>query len=491
MPELSPVSATPTLGPEYDSREKGRDQYSHALAETASLTDRVFEDTASLQKLTFEDFTYPNNLEVDEILTKEEITDEYREMMEEHVERRIQFFFQQLITCYQTKLHFESVGASDQAQSAKTIYFKVDQELVEFTARHAAHSSTSPRLIAYDQKEWEEYKAGKRDKPKGFVFLKGSDYYRTQQATINMPRWINDADSAIDGKPVESKLRQKTEDLVNLAAQGKINPEEGVSQFIKEALAQIEKEEQRVKNKGDHPEVAHVLRYYKTFFLQFQEEVSQDPTFLEKFLNIRFKSASDDPSKRVILNIRYAAIRNVQINQAKLIQKVEKVRQEILGRRRKPNFFDAAFKTTLVEAAKTPENRHRLEKLLNFSPDQFTAQYEQRNITMFRNTKLGLAPFAEKIAFVANDILHDMRHLQTEEATLRGRVTRELRWMKGWSQKELGDRIARVFTRAACSQSTISRIENNQKLVTPQIAEELSQVFDVDPGLFIPHFFYE
>jgi len=63
--------------------------------------------------------------------------------------------------------------------------------------------------------------------------------------------------------------------------------------------------------------------------------------------------------------------------------------------------------------------------------------------------------------------------------------------MKAWQQWRLGNEIAALFPYAAASQSTISRIENRIKLVTPPIAKELSTVFRIDPGLFMPHFFYD
>ena len=84
-----------------------------------------------------------------------------------------------------------------------------------------------------------------------------------------------------------------------------------------------------------------------------------------------------------------------------------------------------------------------------------------------------------------------MRSLLTQEEYQRAQIIKELRGMKKWRQIDLGAEVRVLFPRAAASQSTISRIENRQKLVTPQIAEEFSQVFKVDSGLFMPHFFYE
>ena len=49
MPNLYAVTAGPALGPVYVKQE--REQYAPELGETCSLTDRVFQDTSSQQKL--------------------------------------------------------------------------------------------------------------------------------------------------------------------------------------------------------------------------------------------------------------------------------------------------------------------------------------------------------------------------------------------------------------------------------------------------------
>jgi len=119
-------------------------------------------------------------------------------MIKEHMERRILFFFQQLIVCYQAKLHFESFGAQDQAQSAEAIHFQIPTPYGIYgnnVQRQAAHSSSNLYLVAYDNTQWQMYLAQQQmypgysiPKPHGFVFLKDTDYYRTVNATMNMPR---------------------------------------------------------------------------------------------------------------------------------------------------------------------------------------------------------------------------------------------------------------------------------------------------------------
>ncbi len=493
MAILSSVTVGPSIGPLYIKKEK-RDQYAQVLSETCSLTDRVFKDSSSKQTLRFTDYVYNNPLKTNSMPSYVQLAKEYKGMMREHIERRVLFFFQQLIVCYQTKLHFESVGAQDQAASASSIFVKIKGEQQKLTVRNAAHSSTSPCLVAYDNEEWQQYKAGLKDKPQGFVFLKGTDYYRTANATMNMPRMINEADREIDEKTTESLLRVKSEALINEVAQGNLTPDAGMMRFLDDAIFEVENAQMRLAKKNKDPDVQEVLKYYLKYLNKCASFIESDTDFLTNFLNIKIDSSEhDDAARRIILNIRYNAIRNVQIEQAKLIQKVEALKNEIfedLDGTKKPDNFDAAFRSKLIEAARTDLDRQRLEKLLNFSAENFKEQISKSINTKFTKTLGLLTPYTDRIKFVAQEILQDMRHLRTQEQYDRAKILKDLRHMKNWTQKELGAAVKSLFAHAAASQSTISRIESRQKLVNPQIAQEFSLAFKVDPGLFMPHFFY-
>lgn len=494
MAILSSVALGPNIGPVYVKKEK-RDQYAQVLSETCSLTDRVYKDSSSKQILQFNDSVHNNPLNTNAMPSYVQLAKDYKGMMREHIERRVLFFFQQLIVCYQTKLHFESLGAQDQAASASSIFVKIKGEQQKLTVRNAAHSSVSPCLVAFDNQEWLQYKAGLIAKPQGFVFLKGTDYYRTANATMNMPRMINEADREIDEKTSESLLRVKSEAIINKVAQGELAPEAGLIEFLEDAIFAVEDAQERLANKDKDPDVQEVLKYYLKYLNICLGVIESDPAFLGNFLNIKIDSSEhDDAAKRIILNIRYNVIRNVQIEQSKLIQKVEALKKEIfdnLGGTKKPDNFEAAFRTKMIEAARTNLDRQRLKKLLNFSPENFEAQLNKSISTKFTKTLGLLTPHTDRIKFVVQELLQDMRHLRTQEQYDRANILKALRHMKHWTQKELGAAVKNLFAHAAASQPTISRIESRVKLVTPQIAEEFSQVFKIDSGLFMPHFFYD
>jgi hypothetical protein len=508
LPCLYSVAAGPTIGPVF--AEQDRDHYSHELGETLSSTDRVFQDKSSQQKLNFQphdwlpegtpmvDYRFANPLPVAAPLDPKAVVAEYRQMIREHVERRVLFFFQQLIVCYKTRLHFENVGAQDQGKGTNAIALNVNGQQQKFQVRQAAHSSTSPCLVAYDAAQWQAYEAGGAPKPQGFVFLKNTDYYRTMNATMNMPKCVNDADREIDEKRRESMLRTKAEGIINRAAQGRLTPEQALDEFINEALVEVANGRQRLAALGNDPLTEEALVYYARYLTKIQGVIATDPTFLERSLSLKIgDETQSERSKRVILQMRYAAVRNCQIEQSALIQKVEAVRKPILAAlkaangNRKPDNFDAAFRVRLISYARTTQDRQRLEKLLNFSPFNFEAQVQGGARTKYLDTKGLLTPYAARIDFLARDILGDMRGLRTQEMYGRGQVVKELRDMKGWRQIDLGAAVKQRFPHAAASQPTISRIENRGKLVTRQIAGEFSQVFGVDSGLFMPNFYYD
>ena len=395
-----------------------------------------------------------------------------------------------MIVCYQTKLHFESVGASDQGQSATAIHLQAGGQQQKIT-RNAAHSSTNPRLIAYDSAQWNAHQAGTAPKPEGFVFLKGTDYYRTANATINMPKGINFADELIDFLTTDSKLQEKSMVLVNRASQGELSPEDGVLQFIGVALDEITAAKARLEATAQHPEALRALEYYQRYFTEYQQELNTRPNLLETILDLKI-SKRDGVEK--LLKIRYKAIREAQLDQSALMQKIIRVQKEISNTfATKPIHFLAAFRTLIIETARTDGDRHRLEKLLNFSPCNYRANCKKAQVTKFETTKslLSAAPHVQKIQAVAQEVMLDMRSLRVKETYQRAETIKTLRTMKNWTQATLGNEIKKAFPSAAASRSTISRIENRAKLVSLQIAQEFSHVFDVDPGLFMPHFFYE
>jgi transcriptional regulator with XRE-family HTH domain len=67
----------------------------------------------------------------------------------------------------------------------------------------------------------------------------------------------------------------------------------------------------------------------------------------------------------------------------------------------------------------------------------------------------------------------------------------ELRNAKGWSQKELVEKIKELFLDSDLDASTIDKLEKSQEPIPRAVEKELHQAFNLSLELFIPHFFYE
>lgn len=410
----------------------------------------------------------------------EELIEKYRDLICEHVSRRIAFFFQQLICCFQTKLHFEIGQVVSQGSSAKKVIL-TDQNLasLEFQ-RNAAHSSTLPCLLAYDLEEWELYQVKKIKLPKGWVFLKGTDSYRLWNSTINMPRWVNMVDLQIDGTSRDQKLRYKTLQLINAAAQGEVDPEEGLELFIQLCIDQVELS-YKAATQFRYRKILNLYKYeLEATQMSFNHNRSM---WLESLLNIR---VSDESFRKIIYQIRYLAIRDAQLGQAELMQKIDLVKHKILSSyKKKPSYFEAAFRSLLIAETYTLRNRQRSEKMYNFSYFDFKARLSGTKLDIFDNTKIQLAEkYRPQITALSAEIVRDMQELRKKEALQRSQTTKLLRQAKKWTQKQLAQELS-------VSQSTVSRIENCHKLITLPLAEKLSLIFHVDAGLFMPHFFYD
>lgn len=510
---IPPVSRDQFVGPAQPPKAP-RGQYSHCWNETASLQDRVFRNASKPVWESSDSRHLGAPIDPRKVIIIHgvilppltELVGPYREMIADHVHQRVSFFFQQLIACYCTKLHFEQNEALDQAETADSLKAMAEQGEVKVCTRNAAHSATLPCLIAYDDAAWKAYAQAQRTLPcpNGFVFLKGSDYYRLSNTTMEVPDFVNKADIKIDGSARNSLLRSQCIELLNRASQGEVTPEEGLKTFMNLAIAQV-----KSSNRPDtSPAIARTLDCYHDDLSKIKTVVETDPTIFDRMLDVRVDVAdAAAAARKTIYQIRHRAIRDVHFAQAQLIDQVQKIKKEVLrliarGRRiqpedfRKPDYFEEAFRVVFIDQAQTPEDRVRLLKLFN-APSGVPGfrPLEECQVTRFNKTSALIQPHIDKIKFVAQTVCMDMRHLRTQEADLRGSVTRELRGLRSWRQVDLSREIQKLFPSIPSSQSTISRIENpnglNGKLVNPALAAQLAGVFRVDPGLFMPHFFYE
>ncbi|MBS0626564.1 MAG: helix-turn-helix transcriptional regulator [Verrucomicrobia bacterium] len=473
MPLLAPIDNTTFIGP-LPPPKGPRDKFAHRLNETTSLVDHVFG--AKIPK----EIAAP---------TPKQLVDFYIEPLTHHVEKRVALFFQQLVACYETKLHFEIGDTLDQAESAPALKNHAGQKIA---TRNAAHSSTIPCLIAYRQDEWEAWAGNRRQEPpQGFVYLKGSDLYRNSNATIDMPRDINEADIAIDGKANESALRQKSLALLNRCGQGETTPEEGLKEFIQILSAEVAKK----KNLANKEGVKRALELYKEALRQISEAIDVDGTIFEQWLDLQVDSTDDSARvRRTIYHIRYDAIRQNHLSQTEILDKIEQVKNEIFGRMKQERgryaYMEDAFRHVLADSVEKDADRLRLLKLYQLPFEGYDLRPNGRKMQLYSKTKTRmLQEVSEKIAPLIKEVCRMMERMRHAEVSKRASITRVLRHAKGWRQIDLSAKIKELFPTLPSSQPTISRVETGIRVIDSDYAGKLSQVFKVDAGLFMPHFF--
>ncbi|GAB5412211.1 MAG: hypothetical protein ChlgKO_13250 [Chlamydiales bacterium] len=178
-----------------------------------------------------------------------------------HVEKRISLFFLQVIACYNTGKTFHEAPTIHQGYNAKKI---------GPTKFQAAHSATNPNLST-DEK----------------IYLYRSHLYDESNATLDLPKEVNDADRAIDEKYRDSFLRRDSIDLLNRASQGLISPVDATKEFVALFLRESAKFTRSEKNGN----VVEVLKVYKQAGESLSALINKpnSPQF-EKWLNINLEN---------------------------------------------------------------------------------------------------------------------------------------------------------------------------------------------------------
>lgn len=477
---------TTHIGPTYNEdsvKAKGREKYCHRNNETISTVDRVNE-VNTINTVTAE--------QTAKVKDERQFIATYEEMIIDHIERRVAVLFQQIVISYKTFLHFEIGKTQHQAESAKTLTIKdhLGKKNV-LCKRNAAHSSTLPCIIAYENQAWESHVNDGTPKPEGFVYVKGGDVYRNANSTLNMPRAVNEADIEIDGEQGKGLARDFAINLLNDSAKGKIEPDIGIRNFL-DSVIDITQQKAASTKRGEG--VKKALEIFVQAFTDIKTRIENDSEALDQLLGVQVNEEHHNtPIQKKIYHLRYKAIRDNQFAQTAMITKINSVRDRVLqvvGPKRKPTYFDEAFRQVLCEQMRLKSDKKRIYKLFNNPQDHYLRATQART-ARFESTKAKIVQNQlNPIKVLANELGSDLRNLKRDEVLRRGLVTRELRNSMNLTQSELAKKIKNVYPTTAASQPTISRIENNIKLVNKVYAEQLSDVFDVDPALLIPSFFY-
>jgi hypothetical protein len=409
------------------------------------------------------------------------------EMIELHVNKRIALFFQQLVVCYRVPFHFEIGDTIQQGASSKTLIKKVGNSSVRVLF-NSAHSSTLPCLTAYPRSEWRKWKRTPQnhDKPRGFVYLHGSHYDNCQNATLSLIKLVNTADSTLDGTKKDlDKLRSKSITLLNKAARGRTTPKKALHEYLNIAKSVIKK---ITGNPKTSEETRTILNIYLREVQGSSEEFRQG-ILCDRLLDLKIDDCTEnkDSLRKMVYQHRYKIIRESQETESVIRRKITVLSAKILGIKRRPQNFLNVFNAKIFSLTSTDYERKTLAKLFNISEEQLKCDLAGKRKAAAEKL-VNDKKFKKLFNILMRDIRNECHSLVNKEFIFRSSVSRSLRHHKGWRQIDLAQEYEEAF-RLSISQPTISRIENSHKPIDRELVLRLSELFEVDSGLFLPALF--
>ncbi len=449
----------------------------------------------ALEKVTTEEWEAQNDpsLKIEENL----------ELVEQHIDRRIQLFFMQLICCYRTPYHFEWIEANDEYGKGGKVNMKnpngrgsvlVDTE--------AAHSGTFPCLVAYPRDQWE-----RGDSSGGFVFLKYGRSYLGNNATIEFDRYLNRADCLIDGDHRKAQLREAAIKIVNSVAQGKYSVERGMRKFTK--LLEEFCIKHRDKLAANTPRRL-ILERYVDRVEDVRIAMDQDAGYFDQLLGVK---VDDHPREAILRDVvyrkRFKLIQECESIESKVARAILNGQNAMLGKNSKRlNNVDYRLRYVLLED-QDPLFKRPLEKLLCTSLDQLQTNIDKNEARLraFERTNQ-IASFRTTHQVAIENLKRDLRalfrSLDNSELNFRAELFKGLRTdLNKWYQKDFVTKYKAKYPADAMSASMVSRLEQRTRHIAPTkayitplnqrrkdmdeiFAKKIADTFGVDAGLFLP-----
>ncbi len=491
--------------PEVDNKiahyAKDRESYDHRLNETYSLSQnpeilRLLNPLTQAQLRAIRD-------------TPNALVDLHHELIQQHIFRRCAVFFQQLVSVYGSRLHFEAeTGAKRQPESAKALNIKG----IKLCSQQAAHSSTLPALWAFENQAQVGVVPGR-------YFLDGSDVDRLVNSAIDLPVEVNQADSKIDGHGAEP-LRERAKNLINRTSQMELTPEEALRQFLDQALERVQF---HLDQPDINPKVRSALEHFQQNFQLYRNQIDGEPRFFEQLLEFTVDPTGDMAAIRSDLRkARFSALQQKYRCQTEISGAIDRVRMPIFQALKAERLAQGmnnyrqcedAFRQVLVEQMPSEEDRVRMIKYYNLPA-----------VTPPGTTLTAMRHHLPAIRVLALEISRQMEAMRLSETSLRSRVFEVMRRNTGRRQFDLSDvlkgwnqrlEIRRDFSAAVVelhtngrslrpseirnltrngwrcqidtipdSVSTIRRIENGTRVLDNNYARLLSKLFQVNVARF-------
>lgn len=421
------------------------------------------------------------------------VIEDKREWIEQHLDRRIQLFFQQAILCYNTPFIYDAKGAADQIGKGGTL--KLNSKVKHKT--QAAHSSTFPCLYASPKDQ-----NGNADPTKRFVFLKYSHSYNQHNSTVELPIAVNQSDTNLDGKIGENKLRDSALKIINKVAKGEINPTKATFSFLKTL-------KKNIKDRLDHTQetsLSHdVFKIYYRHVLEVRKSLKDNSAIFDQIMGVKI-SDGNEKLREIVYKKRFNVIQQAEFIESQIAKRIFQAQKEILEDNTEKKIIDYRIRYILLEGKEDTEESRFFQKLFCTSLEQLESKLsnkpqdvrERKALEKIKTTK------RKQIEDLQRDLRHFRRNLQKLELDFRSKLFRELRIdFKDWYQKDFVANFKVLHPAEKMSQSMVSRLEQPARLPrgnimyrTPEnqrkkeldvkMAQKVAATFNIDVGLFLP-----
>ncbi len=259
----------------------------------------------------------------------------YRDMLIQHLDRRVTALFLQLLMVQGTKKRLAIGGTLAQGERVLWLPQVIDGGGVRYLMkRNACHSATIPHLVG--------------------VFP-GSSCDRFQNATLAMPLFINNADSTLDAG--RDGLRNRGLAILQRASDGKIEVEEGVIEFVATLESAL----------GEHPpraEVEGVFAVFRDQMKRIKTATAKGSPLYDRWLDLRPEETKKD--RRAIHRIRMDCIRINAEAESAVMADIEKAKEALVAGKKRPDYYSEAFQYRLLKSL-DDEDRPHIAKLLSDS----------------------------------------------------------------------------------------------------------------------------
>lgn len=218
-----------------------------------------------------------------------------------HVEYRIQAFFQQLLIVYGTKLTFHDPGDAEAQIGGKGIASKRQYA--------GAHSSTLTSLHV------------EKTKSKIVSLIKGTFFHNTWNSTVFLPKIVNDIDSDLDWRTKDKNgitFRNHCVKLLNKVSKRTDDPKEGLKAFLKRAvkvLSRLNKEDSKKK---------WIIKTYRNVFKDYASQLAAKDDIIQSLTFVN----SSKLNRKYYLKVQASMHQQLKL-EVPLVQLKEKISKEI------------------------------------------------------------------------------------------------------------------------------------------------------------------